>query len=151
MKKILFISALVLGGLAYLGWRKVENLKEHFSKLKILPIGVSDFKATLKEIRFKVDVQIYNPEPESFDVSGIIATLKRLNVYWKGQFLATGSLNITSISIPAKDKLILHDIEVIVPLTNVMQVLTVLDTISVNDLQVEAVVEALGENYLIKT
>lgn len=150
MKKIAIATVLFFGFLAFLGWRKVNNLKKHFEKLTIFPVAISSFKASLTEIRFKIDVRIVNPEPDAFDVSGVIASLKRLNVYWKNKFLAAGTLDLTSISIPAKDELIIHDVEIVLPLSNVLQTLSVLDTIDINDIALEAIVNAFGNDYSIK-
>lgn len=139
-------GALVLGGML-MAYSKTQRLIQIFENMTIKPSGLpKKVKIDLQNISFDIDIVLQNPTGEDFAVSGGVATLRKLAVYYKGQFLAVANTNVQSVSVPSYDKMILHDITVVVPTTQLLSVIgsQSLSNVSVNDITVVGTIEAFG-------
>lgn len=146
-KTILVTAAAALVGAGILAYNKTQRLIAIFDKMTIKPASLpKKIKIGLLEVSFDIDVALSNPTGEDFAVTGGVATLRKLAVYYKGQFLAVADTNVQSVSVPSYDKMILHDITVVVPTTQLLAVIgsQSLSNISVNDITVVGTIEVLG-------
>jgi hypothetical protein len=115
-KKIIISIIVVLALFAIYGYNKAKTLLAVFDKMTIEPAGISNIDLSFKRIKFNLDVLLTNPTIEDFSVSGFgIASVKSISVFYDGIFVATSLVNITDISIPAENQIVLHDIVVEVP------------------------------------
>lgn len=115
-KKVLISLAVILLLLAIYGWVKGNKVIAAYEKMTIEPYSISEPKISQESLKFKIDVLLSNPSNEDFDVDGFgIIYLKDITVFYDGVFIANSKVNLTKISIPANDQLVIHDIEVEVP------------------------------------
>jgi hypothetical protein len=149
-KKILIGSVLFLVLLSIYGYSKAKKLKAIFEQITLSPVGFRNLKVSLKDIRFNIDVEMKNPTSDNFDVSGYIASLKRLNFFYKGGYLATAKPELNSISIPANNKVRISNIPVIVPTDSVLKYAVEFLNFDINKLDIEAVVDVAGSEFFIK-
>ena len=149
LKNTLIISGLLIGAVALFAFEKVQKLKQVFEKLLIEPTNIRNLKISLNNISFVTDILLTNPTEESFDVSGYIATLTRLNFFYNGKYLGTAKPTLTEIDVPAKNQLIVKDIPVIISTGAVLQNFNDLTNFDMNNLSVEAVVLIAGKEYYI--
>lgn len=148
-KKILITGVVVLGGLMLVGWNKAKNLTKVFSKMDIFPSGIKGIDLNWKRLFFKLDVTFMNGSNEDLSLNGYVVTLKRLDIYYNGKYVASAYPYLTSISIPANNSLIVHDIPVEIPLTALPNILLQITDFNVSLLKVNATVDVLGKEYLI--
>lgn len=139
----------VIGAVSYLGYKKVESLADTFDKMTIKPVGARNFKPSWGSLKFNLDVALHNPTAQDFAVNGMVATLKRLVMNYKGQFLGYADLNIDEISIPKFNTLVIRDLPITVGTGILIQNLLSVTSLDFNDLQITAVIEALGSEFTI--
>lgn len=150
VKKIVIGSAILIGALAFIGWRKVEKLKRIFEQLQIKPTSVRSLKISLTDIRFDVDILFSNPTNEVFDISGYVASLVRLNFFYSNNYIGTAKPVVTEITIPAQNQLLFKNIPVVLPTSAILNNLMALTAFDVNKLEVEAVIQIAGKEYFIR-
>lgn len=150
VKKIVIGSALVIGALAFMSFRKIQKLKRIFEQLQIKPVGIKNFKATLTDIRFDTDILFVNPTNEVFDISGYVASLVRLNFFYSNNYIGTAKPTVTEITIPAQNQLLFKNIPVVLPTSAILQNLMTLTAFDINKLEVEAVISVAGKEYFIR-
>ena len=78
--KIIIVAIVFLVLISIYGYTKAKKLKAIFEQIEIKPISFRNLKASFTDIRLNVDVEMYNPTSDNFDVAGYVATLKRLNL-----------------------------------------------------------------------
>lgn len=154
-------TVLIVGGIAALGIialtvNKVLVLKDVFSKMKIWPSDISNFKITLSEISFNLDFMIQNPTNESFAVTGAsIVRLKRVTAFKNGVYLGQAEVNLAEIEIPANSTIKLENLPFKLSLQSVLNNLANITNFDVTalttGLSIEAVVDFLGQEYVIES
>ena len=148
-KKVIIGVVLVFVLLGYYGYSKAQKLIAIFQQMTMEPKSVGNFNVSLSAINFTIDVILTNPTIDSFDVNSFgIASVKSIDIYYKNIFIATSIVNITSISVPAKDQLIIHDIPVTVPpklfVTNPALVYELATNFDINQVITHAIIEIAG-------
>jgi hypothetical protein len=130
---------------------KLNKWKETMKKLKALPTGIRNFDINFKRMRFNLDVTIYNPTSDNFSPDGVVATVKRIILKDKtAKRIATITVNKSFLSIPAKEKHILKNLIVEIPiLENISNWQNLSQIRSVNDIQTETILGVLGKEYSI--
>lgn len=122
MKKVLAISALVIGGLIAYGSNKASQITGVLSGLKIRVQSIRNigFDLATQSVRFNVDVQLTNPDsmPLTINSAGA-ATLTRI-VYHDSQNNLIGESfpDLTSINIPAYQSIIVPNVPTQIPIAN---------------------------------
>ncbi|HEX8269756.1 MAG TPA: hypothetical protein VF581_07680 [Flavobacterium sp.] len=158
-KNVLIIGALILAGGVALGYKKVSNLMAIFEKMTIEPYSVPrNIRATWTQIDFNMDIILKNPTTHPFAVTGYVATLKQIMVYYKGTFLGVANLHLTEIAVPAYGSLVLPNVNIVVGtaslLSNAAALIPEMQTMSMNqlynDLTFRGLVDVLGTQYEIE-
>lgn len=148
--KIIIGVVVVIALITFYGYRKAMRLKALFDKISISPTGFRNLKMSLTDIRLDVDVTMFNPTGDNFEVSGYIATLNRLNFFYNGKYLATAKPVLSEISIPANNQLKISNVPVVLPTSSVVAYAMDFLTFDINKLSVEAVIEVAGTEIFIK-
>jgi|GEM_PF-1654848 len=148
-KKILITGGVIIVGLALMGWSKAKNLTKVFAKMDIFPSGIKNIDLNWKRLFFKMDITFTNGSNEDLSLNGYVVTLKRLDIYYGGKYVASAYPYLTSISIPANNSLIVHDIPVEIPLTALPNILLQITDFNLSLLKVNATIDVLGKEYLI--
>jgi hypothetical protein len=150
VKYILISLGIIAVGTSVIAANKIATLKNIFDKMTIVPVGISKLKINLTSISFLLDIKITNPTGDDFAISGFsVASLRKLNIFYKGNYLGSAAANITEISIPKQNELIIHDIPVEVATQAILQNIMTITNISINDITIEAVVSVAGNEYKI--
>lgn len=156
-KKVLLVGGLFAAGLSVLAYNKAKNLSGIFDQMTIRPHGIpKNIKINLTQITFDIDIVLNNPTGQDFAVSGYVATLSQVMVYFKGKFLGVANVLIDDISVPRYDSLVLKNIPVTVATSTILSnIMTIYDqlqsTTAMSDIKFTAVVDVLGVNYEIGT
>lgn len=148
--KIIIGIVVILVLISFYGYKKAMKLKALFEKITISPTGFRNLKMSLSDIRLNVDVSMFNPTGDNFEVSGYIATLNRLNFFYNGKYLATAKPLLSEISIPANNELKISNVPVVLPTSSVLAYAMEFLTFDINKLSVEAVIEVAGTEIFIK-
>ncbi len=148
--KIIIGIVVILVLISFYGYKKAMKLKALFEKITISPTGFRNLKMSLSDIRLNVDVSMFNPTGDNFEVSGYIATLNRLNFFYNGKYLATAKPVLSEISIPANNELKISNVPVVLPTSSVLAYAMEFLTFDINKLSVEAVIEVAGTEIFIK-
>lgn len=148
--KIIIGIVVILVLISFYGYKKAMKLKALFEKITISPTGFRNLKMSLSDIRLNVDVSMFNPTGDNFEVSGYIATLNRLNFFYNGKYLATAKPVLSEISIPANNELKISNVPVVLPTSSILAYAMEFLTFDINKLSVEAVIEVAGTEIFIK-
>jgi len=157
-KNILITAGVAIGAIALLGYRKATNLQYVFERMTITPAGVRNVKLTNfgSLIKFELDVKLTNPTSQAFAVNGMVATLRALQISYKGKHFGDAFVNIDEISIPPYNSLVIKNLPVSVQTTTVLDSLSTISSvndlmniININDIKITAIIEALGTEYTI--
>lgn len=148
-KTILITAGIAITGLAILGYKKVTELQATFDKMTLYPVGVRNVKLGWLQTRLDIDVAFKNPTNMDFAVNGVVATLRRIYVNYKGKVLGVAEVNIDSITIPAYQTLVLKNLTVTVSNTDLLESAISLTEISLSDLQISAVVDVMGNEFIL--
>lgn len=148
--KIFIGIGLFLLLVSYLGYKKAKKLQAIFEKISITVKSFRNLKISLSDIRLNVDVEMFNPTGEDFDVSGYLVTLSRLNFFYKGKYLATARPELDTVLIPANNKLKIENIPVVLPTASVVAYAMEFLSFDINKLSVEAVINVAGTEVFIK-
>ena len=153
-KTIVIAASLAVAGLIAIGYAKVKTLTAVFDKMTSWVSGISNFKVASGQATFNLNVTIKNPTDTDFTVSGLyVAKVKRVLVYMQGQYLATATVNMDAIDIPAYSQKEISNIPFSTSIENTL--VTVLSsvlggqTLSLNNLTIVTVIEVLGQEYNI--
>ncbi|HLF53533.1 hypothetical protein [Flavobacterium sp.] len=157
VKNLLIAGTIAFVGFALIAAEKAINLKAIFDQMTIKPNSLpKKFKfynpnslGIPQTVSFAIDILLTNPTGEDFAVSGYVATLKRVNVFYQGNFLGTANVNIDEVSVLSHNTLILHDIVVEVASGNILTNLSAITNLSMNDLVFTGIIEVLGNEYEI--
>src|SRR5690606_13673390 len=149
-KGVLLTIGLAIGGLAWLGYRKVKSLKAVFDNMTIAPSGIRNLKLGIKEVSFLLDFTITNPASEAFSVSGAsIASLNRIMVYKDGNLIGMATVNMGAIEIPSNGELTIKNVPFKIATESALNLL-LQDNIDINKLTILAVIDVLGNEYTIE-
>jgi hypothetical protein len=148
--KIIIGVILFLVLISLYGYKKAKKLKAIFEQITINPTGFRNLKMSLTDIRLDVDVEMFNPTTDNFDVSGYIVTLNRLNFFYNGKYLATAKPLLSEVSIPANDRLKISNVPVVLPTSSIVAYAMEFLTFDFAKLSVEAVIEVAGTEIFIK-
>lgn len=148
-KTLLITAGIAIAGIAVLGYKKATDLQATFDKMSLYPVGVRNIKVGWLQTKLDIDVAFKNPTNMDFAVNGVIATLRRIYVNYKGKVLGVAEVNIDSISIPAYQTLVIKDLTVIASNPDLLQNVIALTSISLSDLQITAVVDVMGTEFTL--
>ena len=149
-KKIITVVAIVMLGLSIYAYDKIKKLQAIFLAMTITPIGLpKKIDISTERLRFFIDIQIDNPTKNDLNVSGYIATLTKIKVYKKGQYIGVSTVNINEISIPHENKIVLHDVEINLPILSALEIALTINTFDINDYSFVAIVDVSGKEYEI--
>ena len=152
LKTFLIASGLFVGGLVAIGYHKAKSLKAIFDKMTIEPTGIRNLNFGLVYFTFDLDFTIKNPTQETFSVSGAsVATLKRILVYRKTHFLGMAEINLDAIEIPANGELTIKNIPFSIATENVIKNILTKESLDVDELTIMAVIDVLGNEYIIES
>lgn len=134
---------------------KIDQLTAIFGQMTIKPNSLPknirfsnpNVLGIPKTLSFDIDIILKNPTAEDFAVSGYVATLTNVNVYFKGKMLGNAAVNIDEVSVPSNDTMILHDINIKVEALDILQNATAFQNINVNDLTFTGTIDVLGIAY----
>lgn len=152
LKNTLYVAGGALVFSSIVGFKKVSKIKTIFDAMEIKPDSYSKFDFNLSEakIRFNLNVLLSNKTNEDLYVTGVsVATLKQIQLYYKGAFIGTANVNISEISIPANKLLLIKNIPIEVQAVNVLQNIKSLINFDINLLTVNGIIEVLGITYVI--
>ena len=149
--KYIIIGGAILGIGALWYNSKINRWEEAMTKLKAVPTGLRNFDINFKRMRFNLDVTLYNPTNESINPDGIMAVVKRIVLKDKlAKKFATITVNRSFISLPAKGKFVLKDLIVEIPIMeNISNWQSLSEIKSVNDIQIETILNVMGKEYSI--
>ncbi|CAM4178681.1 MULTISPECIES: hypothetical protein [Flavobacterium] len=150
LKKAILISGVSFAIVGVLAYNKVQKLKRVFEKLEIKPVSVRNLKVSFTAITFTTDILFVNPTSEEFSVSGYVASLKRLNFFYSGKYIATIRPVINEIEIPANNKLLFKNLPVELPSGEILGSIMELTSFDINKLSIEAFIDVAGSEYSIK-
>ncbi|KGO84429.1 hypothetical protein Q763_01410 [Flavobacterium beibuense F44-8] len=151
MKKTIVIAGLIIGGIAYASYRKVQKLKEIFNQMKIQPSGLRNVKIGVDYFTFNLDLTIENPTTEAFSLNaGSTASFKRVLAYRNGHFLGMATLNLNMVNIPAFNSFELKNVPFQISSNIVIQNALSIESFSVEQLTFVVVVDILGKEYYIE-
>lgn len=143
-------AAFALAGL--FTYNKVNQLTDTFSKMTMKIVGFSNLKINLTNISFNINVYFHNPTADDFTVSGFgVASLKRLQIFFKGKYLGEASVNIAEISIPSNNELIIYDLPVNVATSQLLNNIMTITDIKLSDLSAVATFDVAGNEFEIAT
>lgn len=150
-------GAISIVGFALLAFKKIDSLKAIFDQMTIKPNGLPrNVKFTNpnslgipQTVSFDIDIVLKNPTTEDFAVTGYVAELTKVNIYYKNKFIGAANVNIDEISVPSRDTLILHNIPVQVQALNVLSNLTSFTNLNLNDLEFTGIINVSGSEYEI--
>lgn len=156
-KKIILAVALLGVGLSILASEKIDKLKAIFSQMTIKPyklpqnikFGNPNSLGIPQTVSFTIDIIIQNPTADDFAVTGYVATLTDINVYYKGMYVGTAKVQLSEISTPAHNSLVLHNIPIELNTIDFLTNVTDFTKININDLDFTAKVDVLGISYEI--
>lgn len=150
VKKVLIFTGISFAVLGVMTYAKIQKLKRVFEKLEIKPVNIKNLKLSFTSITFTTDVLFVNPTNEEFSVSGYIASLKRLNFFYSGKYIATVKPVIDEISIPANNQLLFKNLPVVLPTAQILGSIMELTAFDAAKLTIEAFVDVAGSEYSIK-
>ncbi len=151
--KTVFIGiGIAIAGLALVGYNKVKRLQAAFGQMSIVPSDISNLKVNgLLNLSFNLSFRITNPTNEDFTISGLgMVTLKRIVVYRKGQFLASADMSIDSIQIPPLKQVDIKHVPFNIATINLIQNALTWESFGIDELTIEAVVQVLNTDYIIR-
>jgi len=149
--KIVLIAGLAVAGVAFYAYNKLNALRQVFDRMRIWPTGISNIKLSLTMLSFNLDIAVQNPSDTAFSISGAsIATLKRIVVSRNGKFLGQADVDISTIEIPAYGSAEFKNLPFTVSLDNILNNVLADTNIQLGQLSISAVVEVLGNNYVIQ-
>ena len=154
-KKVLIVGGLVLVGYLIITAEKLMKMKAIFEQMTLKPFSLPrNIKFINRNnfgipttISFDIDVKMENPTGDDFAVSGQIATLKKINMFYDGNFLGIANTNIIEVSVPNHNELILHNINVEVAISNALNNVAELMNMDMNKITITGVIDVLGVNY----
>lgn len=157
-----FNKIVITGGILTIGYfllkEKAKKLTTQFGLVKILPIGVKNFKSNWNSgkpaISFNLDLNFINPTPQNFKADGVVVVLKKLIFYDKNNvFLGQSDINMSYLSIPSNSSTIVRNIPVSLDLqTTLINAITIINNgnfVPAN-IKTEAVISVLGIEYKLK-
>jgi hypothetical protein len=149
-KKILFGVIAIISLFAIYGYKKAKDMADIFAKITVKPNSLpKDVKINFNTISFTIDILMENPTVDDFAVTGYIATLSKVKVFYKQKYLGEAKVNIYEISVPGKGQLILHDIPVVLPVDNILSNATDFLNLNINDLTFTGIIDVAGNEFEI--
>lgn len=156
-QKIAIVGGIIVLGI-YLLKEKAKKVTAQFSEVKILPVGFKNLEGKWNSgkpfITFNLDLNFINPTPQNFKADGVIITLKKLLFYDKNNvFLGESTLNMTSLSIPAKSSTVVRNVPVILDLqTTIVNAIAIINKggFSPENIKTEAIISVFGLEYKLK-
>jgi hypothetical protein len=149
-KKILVGVIAIVALLAIYGYKKATDLAAVFGKITIKPNSLPKaIKINLDTFSFTIDILMVNPSVDDFAVTGYIATLTKVKVFYKQKYLGEAAVNIYEISVPGKGQLVLHDIPVVLPIDNILSNATDFLNLNMNDLTFTGIIDVAGNEFEI--
>lgn len=152
-KKILLGMALFFVGLGLIAAQKAKNLADTFSQLKASFKWADNPVLGWKYLQFDMDVKITNPTAEPFSVSNsFAATLTRIAIIHEGVPLGSIAVDRNELSIPAYDSIVIRNLPVSIPLENIAQYATSIESIKnlLARCKIVCYVTVLGTEYIIE-
>ncbi|AXG72932.1 hypothetical protein DVK85_01270 [Flavobacterium arcticum] len=150
-KNVLIVTGFLLTGIALVAYEKIKKMQAVFDRMSIQPSGLSNLKFGLKTISFKLGLKINNPTNQGFYVSGgSLVTLKKVDIYFKNQFLGTANVNVTSIAIPEHSSIEITGIPISMLTQNVLGNVIGNQNLDFNELTIIATLSVLGNEYIVE-
>jgi len=139
-----------LVGLAIAGASKVKNLFDTFQQMTAKPNGFpKKIKGTFTSLSFEIGIKIDNPTDQEFSVSGVIATLTKVIVYYKGRLIGVSQIRISELDVPAFGSTVIPNVPIVVLNSEILRLLPLIDALNLNDLKINVAIEVLGNEYFI--
>ncbi|MFN3941483.1 MAG: hypothetical protein ACK4K1_02460 [Flavobacterium sp.] len=150
-KKIAIVAGILalIGGSSYT-IVKAGYLKEILEKMKIKVRWIRNIKIHLTNISFDLDIELLNNSPHDLDVTGAgLVKLTKLRMFHNKAYLGESPINLTSISIPNRNSVILKNVPFTVSTKEIMNNIITVSTINPNNVTIEATISALGTEFTI--
>lgn len=156
-KSVIIIGIIIAIAVAFaISIAKAKALVRIFQQITIEPKGISGLKASLNRIEFGLDILLVNPSPEAFEVNGMgVAKLKEISVFYDGVFIAKTQINLTQISIPANNQLLIPKVPVTIdyPLqflqANIALAYEMVSNFNENKLSTTGIIQVAGQEISI--
>ena len=133
---------------------KVDRITKQFENIQILPTGLRDLKLNWNNgyptLQFKVDFKFVNPQPEPFDLNGLIAKLQRIIIYdGKGKALGVSTPNIGRLTIPGNGTTTLPNVPFTVDAMQLLKNILDYKNINLASFKFEGIISILGTEHKI--
>lgn len=133
---------------------KVDRITKQFENIKILPVGFRELKLKWNNgfpvLVFKVDFKFINPQPEPFDLNGLIAKLQRIIIYdGKGKALGVSTPNLGKLTIPGNGTTTLPNVPFTVDATQLFKNILDYKNIDLSNFKFEGIISILGTEHKI--
>lgn len=149
VKNILIISGLLLAGSVILVKKKVEELQLTFDRMTMSLYLVKNVRIGFKEIKFDLDVLLKNNTVLDFFVTGsAVATLTRLQILYENNIIGMAHVNISEISVPAYQSIVLKNIPIVISTSNFINNLANIENL-IKNFEIIGFVDVLGVEYQI--
>lgn len=145
----LLIALLSTKALAY-----KDELMNVFPQLKPKPVKITNFKIGFSQISFNLGIKITNPTLTDINLSGFgIVSVSKVMIYKGGELLAVTTPNITSIEIPNRNSVTIHDLPIEISTPTALSVFLGQDltpTGILNSISIKIAVNVAGTEYIIE-
>jgi hypothetical protein len=152
--KLLIAGGLLIALLATKAIEYKDDLMNVFPQLTPKPVKISNFKLGFSKISFNLGIKITNPTLTDINLSGFgIVSVSKVMIYKGGQLLATTTPNITSINIPNRNSVTIHDLPIEISTPTALSVLLMQDlnpTAIMNSISIKIAVNVAGNEYVIE-
>lgn len=145
----LLIALLSTKALAY-----KDELMNAFMQLKPTPVKITNFRIGISKIAFNLGIKITNPTLTDISLSGFgVVSVSKIMIYKNGQLLATTTPNITSIEIPNRNSVTIHDLPIEIDTLTAMNAFlgqSLNPTEIMKAISVKIAVNVAGTEYIIE-
>lgn len=151
-KKIAIAAGLlaIVGATYQYGVRKANQLKDIAENMTISVKWISKVIPTLTNISFNLDLELKNNSVYDLSVSGFgMVKLTKIRIFYKNNFLGESFVNLSAITIPNRNSVILKKIPFSVSTKNILANIMTISDISTSNVTIEATISALGQEFTI--
>lgn len=131
------------------GYNKVVELKAIFDKMTIEPYKFTNIKIDFTKVTIVMDFLLANPSKQDFAVSGYVATLTKVKVFYKNIFFGIANINMDEVSVEAEHSIIIHDISIVLPIKKLVDNLESVLDFDEKHLSFIGIIEVAGNEFEI--
>lgn len=148
--KVIIGITVIIGLIAFLGYRKYQKLREMFDKIEIKLVNISSINFTSNAITLNAFIKLINPTNETFDANGFVVKISRINFFYDNKYIATAHPELTNVEVPANNELVISNIPVIIPYKALLNIVPDITNFNQNNISVETIISVGGNEFSIK-